>query len=102
RRHTRFSRDWSSDVCSSDLLHSGETALAGASRYGGTVPRLLFGQGHSPDLRRGRCCPLAEGDGPVSYRHSPPDARRRSVATVTRSEERRVGKEGGPTGATDG
>src|SRR5690606_39732266 len=21
RRHTRFSRDWSSDVCSSDLLH---------------------------------------------------------------------------------
>src|SRR5690606_40710227 len=26
RRHTRFSRDWSSDVCSSDLLH-GEAAL---------------------------------------------------------------------------
>src|SRR5436309_4382403 len=23
RRHTRFSRDWSSDVCSSDLLSSG-------------------------------------------------------------------------------
>src|SRR5690606_39695189 len=22
RRHTRFSRDWSSDVCSSDLQHS--------------------------------------------------------------------------------
>src|SRR5690606_39372732 len=22
RRHTRFSRDWSSDVCSSDLRHS--------------------------------------------------------------------------------
>src|SRR5690606_40333848 len=22
RRHTRFSRDWSSDVCSSDLLHA--------------------------------------------------------------------------------
>src|SRR5690606_40910772 len=23
RRHTRFSRDWSSDVCSSDLVHVG-------------------------------------------------------------------------------
>src|SRR5690606_22414129 len=23
RRHTRFSRDWSSDVCSSDLRHAG-------------------------------------------------------------------------------
>src|SRR6266511_4855790 len=28
RRHTRFSRDWSSDVCSSDLLDS----LSGAGR----------------------------------------------------------------------
>src|SRR5690606_41087827 len=24
RRHTRFSRDWSSDVCSSDLLNAGD------------------------------------------------------------------------------
>src|SRR5690606_11188168 len=24
RRHTRFSRDWSSDVCSSDLTHMGK------------------------------------------------------------------------------
>src|SRR5690606_14346296 len=29
RRHTRFSRDWSSDVCSSDLTRSG--VIAGAS-----------------------------------------------------------------------
>src|SRR5690606_39999707 len=27
RRHTRFSRDWSSDVCSSDLVKLGETIL---------------------------------------------------------------------------
>src|SRR5690606_39611249 len=26
RRHTRFSRDWSSDVCSSDLIPTGEPA----------------------------------------------------------------------------
>src|SRR5690606_40944876 len=35
RRHTRFSRDWSSDVCSSDLLGidytSPEAAVAGES-----------------------------------------------------------------------
>src|SRR5690606_26560449 len=27
RRHTRFSRDWSSDVCSSDLTASGDIAV---------------------------------------------------------------------------
>src|SRR5690606_30957197 len=27
RRHTRFSRDWSSDVCSSDLAHLGTTSM---------------------------------------------------------------------------
>src|SRR5690606_39440915 len=27
RRHTRFSRDWSSDVCSSDLVHGGLWAV---------------------------------------------------------------------------
>src|SRR5215475_15585116 len=42
RRHTRFSRDWSSDVCSSDLCSAARgrsaspgaccTAVAGASR----------------------------------------------------------------------
>src|SRR5690606_40055320 len=30
RRHTRFSRDWSSDVCSSDLLAVAELRTAGA------------------------------------------------------------------------
>src|SRR5690606_39775920 len=28
RRHTRFSRDWSSDVCSSDLLDAAEVLVA--------------------------------------------------------------------------
>src|SRR5690606_40960424 len=31
RRHTRFSRDWSSDVCSSDLVRLTETERAGLS-----------------------------------------------------------------------
>src|SRR5690606_39622662 len=29
RRHTRFSRDWSSDVCSSDLVVGGDSTRAG-------------------------------------------------------------------------
>src|SRR5690606_31670916 len=32
RRHTRFSRDWSSDVCSSDLVHGVGDALTHAIR----------------------------------------------------------------------
>src|SRR5690606_39518130 len=32
RRHTRFSRDWSSDVCSSDLNHAQGVALAARRR----------------------------------------------------------------------
>src|SRR5690606_7653083 len=40
RRHTRFSRDWSSDVCSSDLL-----ALAGDQRFAGFL--------HMGDDKRG-------------------------------------------------
>src|SRR5690606_41044855 len=37
RRHTRFSRDWSSDVCSSDLLHN----LAGKSEYAAKEAELM-------------------------------------------------------------
>src|SRR5690606_39654353 len=72
RRHTRFSRDWSSDVCSSDLTcHGISLRLKQASSVGGTMgSRLDLGQRECP-------CPEAEqghGSG--------------------RSEERRVGKEG--------
>src|SRR2546429_5365375 len=36
RRHTRCSRDWSSDVCSSDLLQAGATLAAGLA-----IPPML-------------------------------------------------------------
>src|SRR5690606_40529592 len=54
RRHTRFSRDWSSDVCSSDLAdaqrgrHPHRAALVldqAAHRVGGHA--LLVGVGHA-------------------------------------------------------
>src|SRR5690606_40148254 len=34
RRHTRFSRDWSSDVCSSDLMSAGDTPPNAAPQDG--------------------------------------------------------------------
>src|SRR5690606_6213404 len=40
RRHTRFSRDWSSDVCSSDL-HSGQVATR---RIGSALNSFQLGQ----------------------------------------------------------
>src|SRR2546429_5319333 len=40
RRHTRCSRDWSSDVCSSDLATDRDTALAGERRR---LEGLAFG-----------------------------------------------------------
>src|SRR5690606_39879660 len=49
RRHTRFSRDWSSDVCSSDLSFHGRHAhLANIGRDGG------FGMKRAKILHDGR------------------------------------------------
>src|SRR5690606_40743298 len=74
RRHTRFSRDWSSDVCSSDLrrcewLQTRRCALE--SRYGCNARSLFRGTR--------RCRGQIQAETPASH---PP-----------RSEERRVGKE---------
>src|SRR2546429_5033821 len=43
RRHTRCSRDWSSDVCSSDLIAalSGHLTLASQFQWIGTYPALI-------------------------------------------------------------
>src|SRR5690606_40183960 len=73
RRHTRFSRDWSSDVCSSDLI------------LGRSSPRAW----PSP------CSP--ESEPPYETTRSEPssmnDRKLATPSTVFRSEERRVGKE---------
>src|SRR2546429_363257 len=73
RRHTRCSRDWSSDVCSSDLIH----------------PRTSS-----------RCCsnPPRGGCDHPSSRSLPQKVRLAFVVRAylqfhSRSEERRVGKE---------
>src|SRR5207253_6118024 len=88
RRHTRWPRDWSSDVCSSDLILIVQCLLA---------------------LRFGPCCHfavaynLARIKSGVEFRFCtpPPQPHRGSQRTTlsserhgSRSEERRVGKEG--------
>src|SRR5690606_3807757 len=64
RRHTRFSRDWSSDVCSSDLLF-GHLVLADRNVVLSVPPRargggLLFPRGI--DTPRGESVPLLTGN----------------------------------------
>src|SRR5690606_39987628 len=92
RRHTRFSRDWSSDVCSSDLHQK-------CSRLHSQVERIA-----QPDCVNGcifdgfpRTIPQAEAlekEG-IAIDHvieiDVPDEE--IVQRLSRSEERRVGKE---------
>src|SRR5690606_40618435 len=89
RRHTRFSRDWSSDVCSSDLAFNGVPGQRGdllalicllvghLGGFGGAddvAGYLLAGSSH-----------LVDGGGDrVGFR---------PLTLQLRSEERRVGKE---------
>src|SRR5690606_39830955 len=73
RRHTRFSRDWSSDVCSSDLLYV--DAIAAASQRVADEVRQSVAAGNLPLV--------IGGDHALSIG---------SLAGSARSEERRVGK----------
>src|SRR5699024_12104422 len=67
RRHTRSKRDWSSDVCSSDLHRRPTDLLAGPGNRSGALNRI---HDHRPKTT-----------GTTENHHRP------------RSEERRVGKE---------
>src|SRR5690606_39542550 len=80
RRHTRFSRDWSSDVCSSDLS-TGFLMVLGFVSENGEMDRTDIADYVTANL-------------------VDPTSRVQGVGTVQvfgaqyRSEERRVGKEG--------
>src|SRR5690606_39712988 len=82
RRHTRFSRDWSSDVCSSDLL-ARQLAPAVVDQ---ALRALLKHTGvkHQGDE-------IGSGAGQVNVRAVGLEDAAKEV--VHRSEERRVGKE---------
>src|SRR5690606_41071620 len=93
-RHTRFSRDWSSDVCSSDLTLQCRTQQLGQGIGMGTLKAVLLAQllqgnqdkippdkdfiGSQPTVQQ----PLLHGIQHKSMKLRP-----------IRSEERRVGKE---------
>src|SRR5690606_40482872 len=88
RRHTRFSRDWSSDVCSSDLA---------------TPSSKLSNKASTPRPSPPKAPPPAKETPAASPSKSPPVSRcellfcgppSQFVRRALRSEERRVGKEG--------
>src|SRR5206468_7731583 len=87
RRHTRSDRDWSSDVCSSDLL-----GRIGSPPEGGYRGLASGGEPSAGGVRRLQD-PLPEA--PLSAAEEPQAL---AVAPLfrrgQRSEERRVGKEG--------
>src|SRR5690606_41010926 len=94
RLHTRFSRDWSSDVCSSDLereLPETVARLSDPSALGENTPEELAAQVQEPIQLRSR-----DEIGQVAQAFN---AVHRSAVRVAaeqaRSEERRVGQERG-------
>src|SRR5699024_12182743 len=88
RRHTRSKRDWSSDVCSSDLL---ELQRQSALRR---QPVARFVGGADPSLKLP--CDVKIDTALFMIRPSPGFLRfaHGDIASKMRSEERRVGKEG--------
>src|SRR5690606_39894472 len=88
RRHTRFSRDWSSDVCSSDLtlLAMVDASVGGKTAVDVPAGKNLVGAFHPA---------AAVVADPEVLQTLPVRHARSGVAEMLkRSEERRVGKEG--------
>src|SRR5690606_39818017 len=87
RRHTRFSRDWSSDVCTSDLYHKINRIFS--SHLVAFIAFEMLKKKH-PKLDLYNLLRLPEEDLSIDYQEF-----------RTRSEERRVGKEGSDRWARD-
>src|SRR5207253_7243473 len=88
RRHTRWPRDWSSDVCSSDLGATGATGPVGPQGPNG----IGLVTGAYLYLPSGTAAPAGFtkiGTSQVTYR----DLSGKNQSSAVRSEERRVGKE---------
>src|SRR5207247_6562514 len=86
RRHTRSTRDWSSDVCSSDLRPFLLTPTGLTEEGAAANLPTISEESRTPQLRSVRRPALA-----ISFAQL---AAMSFSNRVTRSEERRVGKEG--------
>src|SRR5690606_39538255 len=95
RRHTRFSRDWSSDVCSSDLdmIASRRTFLTAAAAMAVT-PDVAWAA-RAMHVASGWSLATADVETDIAPREL-----RLIHGRPPRSEERRVGKEGRRRGYT--
>src|SRR5690606_40711193 len=93
RRHTRFSRDWSSDVCSSDLTGSlmGLRQLIIAIILMMIVPVTASAQYFGQNKMRYKKLKFDVRETPHFEMYS--YLKNDSMLTWLRSEERRVGKE---------
>src|SRR5690348_17530229 len=80
RRHTRWTGDWSSDVCSSDLIRS----MTGCSRPESCDPDRYLAARSETGLSAQERMVTAAGSERICERRN---------CAATRSEERRVGKE---------
>src|SRR5690606_40111230 len=93
RRHTRFSRDWSSDVCSSDLT----SFKMGRVRFPLKAARRNAPKAPTPPASVGVATPI-KIDPSTSTIKKTGGRKLRKIRDVSaaalRSEERRVGKEG--------
>src|SRR5207245_8689255 len=102
RRHTRCYRDWSSDVCSSDLT-SKQSCVPFSLGVAEPCPIAMLNR-----LRRSRLgptCRTRSGPRPVGGSSARARSSSRCPASRTRSEERRVGNDGsveGGGGEVDG
>src|SRR5690606_39359493 len=88
RRHTRFSRDWSSDVCSSDLT---KTTLARVFADNGYKTGFI-GKWHMDGRGRNSYIPPTRRQG-FEYWKALECTHNYNHSAYYRSEERRVGKE---------
>src|SRR5207245_5660151 len=90
RRHTRCYRDWSSDVCSSDLVLMQKIGPRGIFPRTSTMLNKKFSRLlPEPIVKNARVADLIEG----SFKAY--NGGRLAEGCRLRSEERRVGKEGG-------
>src|SRR5690606_39300212 len=93
RRHTRFSRDWSSDVCSSDLEAAVDLDIALVIDPWHPEDDLPFRLADPLDQRMFDIGGMFGHNPPEAFEHFADGLMELGFAGIARSEERRVGKE---------